>query len=479
MKKEIRTRFAPSPTGHLHIGNGRTALMNWLFARHSGGKFILRIEDTDRERSTETSEISILEDLKWLGLDWDEGPDRQGQYGPYRQSERMGIYREYIEKLNDAGKAYPCFCTPEELENRRLQMLAKGQSPKYDGRCRELDKTERERLMQAGIKSSIRFRVDQDEADFKDLIRGHLSFSKETLGDFVLLRPDNTPVYNFACVVDDHTMDITHIIRGDDHISNTPRQFLLYQAFGWTTPLFAHIPMILGKDRERLSKRHGATSVSQYRELGYLPEALVNFLSLLGWSSESGEEILSRKRLIDEFDFNRVSKAPSVFDVEKLKWMNGVYIRNLDVDTLTDLLDPFLKREDFSSKAIDKIKPIVALLQDKLENLSAIQEKIKIFTRDQVIFESVEAKTMVRSSGTRPIMKAFLHEMSPNQKWDTETFARIMKRVQDQTGVKGKQVWMPVRIALTGQMHGPDLSKVAEILGYEKCQRFIRNILNG
>ncbi len=478
MNKQVRTRFAPSPTGHLHIGNGRTALMNWLFTRHSGGKLILRIEDTDRERSTERSEKSILEDLEWLGLDWNEGPDQGGQCGPYRQSERMEIYREYIKKLNDAGKTYPCFCTPEELELRRRQMLAKGQSPKYDGHCREMSKTERDRLVQSGIKPSIRFRVDEDKVDFDDLIRGHLSFSRENLGDFVLFRPDHSPVYNFACVVDDHTMEITHVIRGDDHISNTPRQLLLYRAFGWTPPLFAHIPMILGKDRERLSKRHGATSVSQYREKGYLPDALVNFLSLLGWSSESGDEILSRRRLIDEFDFNRVSRAPSIFDVEKLNWMNGIYIRNLDVDTLTNLLDPYLKTGDSSSNAIKEIKPIVTLFQDKLEYLSAIREKVKIFTQDHVIFENVEAENLVRSRNVKSLLKAFLDEMSSIQKWDSETFTRIMKTVAEQTGMKGKHLWMPVRIALTGQMHGPDLSKVAEILGYRKCQQLIKRIID-
>ncbi len=478
MKKTVRTRFAPSPTGHLHIGNGRTALMNWLFARHSGGRFILRIEDTDRERSTKKSETSILEDLKWLGLDWDEGPDQGGQYGSYRQSERTEIYHEYIKKLKDTGKTYPCFCTPDELENQRRQMLAKGLSPKYDGRCREKSATEKKRLMQSGIKPSIRFRVDQDEVDFEDLIRGSLSFSRENLGDFVLLRPDQTPVYNFACVVDDHTMEITHVIRGDDHISNTPRQHLLYQAFGWTPPFFAHIPMILGRDRERLSKRHDATSVSQYRERGYLPEALVNFLSLLGWSSESGDEILTCKRLIDEFDFNRVSRAPSVFDVEKLNWMNGVYIRNLNVDALTELLSPFLKTENLSSVTAQKMKSIVTLLQDKLEKLSDIREKIKIFSQDHVVFENTEAENLARGSNTKLILKVFFKEMSSNQKWNGEKFTRIMKTVAEQTGLKGKHLWMPVRIALTGQMHGPDLSKVAEILGYKKCQQLIQRILD-
>ena len=479
MRRNIRTRFAPSPTGHLHIGNARTAIMNWLFARHGKGRFILRIEDTDRERSTAASEQAILEDLRWLGLGWDEGPDVGGDYGPYRQSERTKIYETHVRLLEASGKVYRCYCRPEELETRRKQLLEKGENVQYDGRCRRLGESERKQFEDEGRKPALRFRVEEDEVVFEDLVKGRVSFRAEHMGDFILARPDGMPMYNFACVVDDHSMGISHVIRGDDHVSNTPRQVLLYKAFGWELPVFAHIPMILGKDRVRLSKRHGATAISQYRALGYLSEALVNFLSLLSWSSESGEEVLSVNRLVEAFDFQRVSKAASIFDVEKLDWMNGVYIRNLDTDRLAGLMLPFFRRAGYPVSSESEVRRIAALLQDKLERLLQVEAKAKIFFQEEVVAEDAEVEAILNESDSQKVYQAFLEEMRPVKTWDGEGFRRVMKRVQEKTGVRGKGLWMPIRAALTGQLHGPELPGVVEILGYEKCRRFVERALGG
>lgn len=441
----------------------------------------MRIEDTDRERSTETSENAILEDLQWLGLSWDEGPDVGGDYDPYRQSGRMEIYREYIHRLRESGKVYACYCTPEELEARRKEMLGRGESLRYDGRCRELTSRQQKRFEDGRRKPSFRLRVEDTEVDFDDLVKGHVSFLGENIGDFILVRPDGMPMYNFACVVDDHLMAISHVIRGDDHVSNTPRQILLYRAFGWEPPVFAHIPMILGMDRMRLTKRHGATSISEYREQGYLPETLINFLSLLSWSSESGEEILSVDRLVEEFDFDRVSKSAAIFDVEKFDWMNGVYIRNLDLERLTELSFPFLQKAGFSVSSLSEVRPVAALLQDKIERISQIPEKAKIFYQDEVIAEDAEALKILKKSEYRQVYKVFLEELASVNRvdWNAENFKSVMKRVQESTGIKGRNLWMPMRVALTGQVHGPDLPLIADILGFEKCRRFVEKAFKG
>jgi len=477
MERNIRTRFAPSPTGHLHIGNARTAIMNWLYARHTGGRFVLRIEDTDRERSTEASELSIFKDLKWLGLNWDEGPDVGGSYGPYRQSERMGIYQKYLKELQKIDKVYPCYCTPEELEARRKELLKQGKSIQYDGKCRNLTLAQRKQFEDEGRKPVFRFKVEEEEISFLDLAKGEISFHGENIGDFVVVRSDGMPMYNFACTIDDHLMGISHVIRGDDHISNTPRQLLLYKAFGWEPPTFVHIPMILGKDRIRLSKRHGATSVSQYREMGYLPEALLNFLSLLSWSSESGDEILSVSRLIREFSFDRISKTAPIFDIEKLDWMNGVYIRNLKLEKLAELIFPVLQKAGYPVSSIEEIKPIASLLREHLERINQAGEKSKIFFQKEVVPQN-EAEVILRKPEAKKVFSEFLKEMASVEQWNADVFMMIMKNVQKRLGIKGKDLWMPVRAALTGEIHGPELPKIAEILGYEKCRRFVKKAAN-
>ncbi len=324
---KVRVRFAPSPTGYVHVGNARTALFNWLFARRHGGAFVLRIEDTDVERSEERYEQQLLDDLKWLGLDWDEGPDKGGPFGPYRQSERTAFYEKHSTQLIDQGHAYFCFCSPEQLEAERQQALKAGLQPKYSGRCRARPREEAKCKVEEGEPAAVRLKITGETFVWNDLVHGLVSFASDVIGDFILVRSDGHPAYNYAVVVDDHLMRITHVIRGDDHISNTPRQLAVYQAFGWEPPAFAHLSTILGPDRTRLSKRHGATSVQNFREQGILPEALRNYLLLLGWSAQDGKtEILSTQDMIAQFSLDRINKSPAVFDSDKLDWMNRLYL---------------------------------------------------------------------------------------------------------------------------------------------------------
>ncbi|MFZ5515712.1 MAG: glutamate--tRNA ligase [Candidatus Zhuqueibacterota bacterium] len=474
---ETRVRFAPSPTGHLHIGNARTAILNWLFARHMNGKFLLRIEDTDQERSADEYIKFIYEDLRWLGLYWDEGPDVGGPHKNYRQSERLPIYQSFAKKLMDQGQAYYCFCTPEELEVARKESLARGESSIYNGRCRNLTKAEQDAFFTEGRKPAIRFRVPDGAISFTDVVKGELTFEHDNIGDFVIMRGEGIPTYNFAAVVDDGLMEITHIIRGDDHVSNTPRQVVIYNALGFTIPVFVHIPMILGQDRTRLSKRHGATSIDQYRYKGYLPEVMINFLSLLSWSSISGDEILSIERLIEEFDFGRISKSAAVFDVEKLSWMNGFYLRQIDLDRLTHLAIPYLRQANYAVDNFENVKRNIKVIRDKIETLDQVVEQAAVFYQDHAAIDNPEAKLMVRKDSSQKIFWSFLRELNTIEVLDVDIFRLIMKTVQKETGVMGKDLWMPIRIALTGKMHGPELPEVAEILGKEKCEKFIRESL--
>lgn len=478
-RNRVRVRFAPSPTGHLHIGNARTAILNWLFARHSNGDFILRIEDTDPERSKDEYITQIYDDLKWLGLDWNEGPDIGGDYGPYRQSKRFKIYQEYAQKLLESGVAYNCYCTAEELEQARKTALSKSESIHYNQRCFNLTEKEKKTFEKEGRKPAIRFHVPKGEIKFNDIVKGSISFSDENIGDFVIMRQEGIPTYNFACVVDDYLMAITHIIRGDDHVSNTPKQVLLNNALKFENPQFIHIPMILGPDRLRLSKRHGATSIDEYQLKGYLPQALINYLSLLSWSSISGDEILSIGRLIEEFDFNRISKSAAIFDATKLNWMNGYYIRMMNIDELTHLTIPFFKKAGYEMIDFDKAKKIMTLLQDKIEYLEQITQHAKIFFQDQVNINKHEARTIIHKDTSQKVLWSFLRELRTVEYIDVDIFRAAMKAVQKETGIMGKDLWMPVRIALTGEMHGPELPQVVELLGKEKCERFIEKVVGG
>jgi len=474
---KVRTRFAPSPTGHLHIGNARTALMNYVFSKSTNGSFILRVEDTDVERSTQESEQKILQDLVWLGLKWDEGPDKQGEYGPYRQSERLEIYREYAERLLKEGKAYHCFCTAEELEQRRDERIKRGEPAAYDGRCRNLTEDQKNAFLKEGRKPVIRFKVEDERVSFFDEIKGEITFPNNQIGDFVIVRANGMPMYNFSCAVDDHLMEITHVIRGDDHVSNTPRQVLLYKAFGWSIPKFIHTPMILGADGSRLSKRHGATSVAQYRDRGFLPEALVNFLSLLAWSPDSGEEILLMPELINSFDIKRISHSAAVFDNEKLKWMNGVHIRNLSPEDLSERVLPFFIKKGYNVKNPEDIKEIVKTLQERSETLSDMADNAEFFFAEKIYPEAEEEKNIILQPESARVLEEFAEQVSNTDSWDSQEFLKIMKQVSKSTGVKGKNLWMPVRIALSGQSHGPELTSIVEIFGKEKCVHLVNELL--
>ncbi len=479
MTQEIRVRFAPSPTGKLHIGNARTAILNWLFARHSGGRLILRIEDTDLERSSKESEEGIYRDLIWLGIDWDEGPDIGGEFGPYRQMERTDIYGKYIDSLLGKGHAYHCFCTLEELDEMREKAQAAGKTDVwYDGRHRNLTAGEKEAFIAQGRKPVVRLKYPDEDISFHDIVKGDLTFPAGSTGDFVIARSDGTPTYNFVVVIDDGLMKISHVIRGDDHLSNTPKQIAVYRALGWQAPQFAHIPMILGDDRTRLSKRHGATSVQGYCEAGFLPAALINFMSLLSWSSPSGDEILSLERLVEEFDFSRVSKSPAVFDNEKLAWMNGMYIRALPLSRLTDLCLPYLEKAGYPLPQRDKLEQIVSLVQDNLERLKDCVEKLEFVFADRVAPATPDAVRMIEKESTPKVFWSFLRQADKVEHLDFAQFRKIMKTVSNETGVMGKDLWMPVRVALTGDIHGPDLPKVVDIFGKERCKKRIESALH-
>lgn len=478
MNNSVRVRFAPSPTGHLHIGNVRTAILNWLYARHTGGTFILRIEDTDVERSTKISEASILEDLRWLGLNCDEGPEHGGDYGPYRQSERLSLYVQYAEQLVASGKAYYCFCSGTELEAERESALAQGSGQvRYSGKCRHLTPAQQQEARGKGIAPAIRFFVPEAAVSFNDLVKGELVFPANTFGDFVIVRANGLPTYNFAAVIDDHLMHISHVIRGDDHVSNTPKQKVLYDAFGWPTPAFAHIPMILGEDRSRLSKRHGATSLDQFAEKGYLPEAIINFLSLLSWSSESGEELLSVARLVQEFSFERINSSAAVFDTTKLNWMNGVYIRKLDPEQLVERTLPFLQAAGFPLPERAVLKELLLLVHESVEYLAQFAEKAAFFFAERIHITDGAAIAMSQSEASEKVYWSFLRQLEHVENFTPEVFREMMKTVNKETGVMGKDLWMPIRIALTGALHGPDLPKLAALLGKERVREMILHIV--
>ena len=474
----VRVRFAPSPTGHLHIGNARTAILNWIFAKKTGGTFILRIEDTDIERSTKASMESIFDDLRWLGLDWQEGPEVGGEFGPYRQSERLEIYKKYLDIIKSKKLAYPCFCTAEELEEKRKEAKARGEDLYYDRKCLNLSEQEKSELEEAGRKPVWRFCVSPGGIEWEEPVKGRLAFDGGNFGDFVIMRSDGIPTYNFAAVVDDAFMQISHVIRGDDHVSNTPKQILLYHALGFELPQFVHIPMILGPDRTRLSKRHGATSVGEFKAKGYLPEALINFLSLLSWSSKSEEEFLPIERLVSEFDFSRMSKSPAIFDTIKLNWMNGNYIRGLELDKLIDFAIPFLESAGIDPSDRGKLENIFSLVKDNVEYLERIPELVKPFYQDSIQLTDGQAIALYSKDISQKIYWAFLRYLQNYDHLDAGKFIAIMKQVQKETGIMGKDLWAPIRVALTGQIHGPELPKTAEILGKETCERFVRGLVD-
>lgn len=464
MDSIVRVRFAPSPTGMLHIGNARTALFNYLFAKHHGGKFILRIEDTDIERSDDSLVDHLIKDLQWLGLEWDEGPDRGGSYGPYRQSERLDIYREFANKLLNRGMVYKCFCTPEDLEKMRKQQISKGEMPRYDGRCRNLSKEEVIKKEMEGQSPTLRFHVGRGRVSFDDLIHGKMNFDADGIGDFIIVRSDGIAAYNFACVIDDHLMNVSHVIRGEDHLSNTPRQILLYKAFGWLPPSFAHHPLILGADRTPLSKRHGSTAVSQYREEGFLPEALINYLIILGWKPSTNEEVISMERMIEEFSISSLSRNAPIHSIKKLEWLNGIYIRKKGNDELSKLLIPYLEKEGLNNIDKETLIGISDAIKENIVKLSEIREYLGIFFDEKFNF-SEEAKKILLNENSRRVIEMLIKVMETVN--ETEWYFLINK-LEKETGIKGRDLLIPIRAGITGMTKGPQLMKIFNILGKER-----------
>jgi glutamyl-tRNA synthetase/nondiscriminating glutamyl-tRNA synthetase len=462
----MRVRFAPSPTGHLHVGNARTALFNWLLARRHGGTYILRVEDTDRERSTRASEAAILEDLRWLGLTWDEGVEAGGALGPYRQSERLEIYAAYTARLLDSGHAYRCFCSPDTLQAQRRAALAAGTPPKYDGTCRAVSAAEVETRLAAGDRAAIRLRVPADrDVTFTDLVRGPVTFHTGVIGDPVIVRADGIPAYNYAVVIDDALMRITHVVRGEDHISNTPRQLLVYEAFGWTPPAFAHLSLVMGPDHAPLSKRHGATSVAEFRQKGYLPEALANYLALIGWSPGEGEELLSLADLAARFDLDAVGHSAGVFDEAKLAWANRHYLKLAPPDRLTTLGVPHLARAgwvrgDLSAAARAWLGDVTPPLAASIDRLDELPDRMRlVFAFDAVTALAREdVRTEARAPLALTVVRAWAAAAQAAPRLATkDAFRALATDVGTATGAKGKALFHTIRLAITGEPDGPEL----------------------
>ncbi len=476
MTKEVRVRYAPSPTGHLHIGNARTALFNYLFARSQGGKFIIRIEDTDASRNIEGGEESQLNYLKWLGIDWDESVDVGGDYGPYRQSERNDIYKKLYDELLDKGLAYKCYCTAEELEAEREAQSAKNEMPRYSGKCRHLTEEEQAARVAEGREPSIRFTVPAGKVySFNDIVKDNVSFESDGIGDFVIVKKDGVPTYNFAVAVDDHYMEITHVLRGDDHISNTPRQQMIYEAFGWEAPKFGHMTLIVNESRRKLSKRDEAIIqfIEQYEELGYLPEALFNFIVLLGWSPEGEEEIFSKEELISIFDANRLSKSPAVFDKDKLTWMNNQYVKQLSLEKVIDLALPHLQKADLlPSELSDEERQwahdLIALYHDQLSYGAEIVELSAQFFNDTIEYDEA-ARKVLAGEQVPEVMSSLKEQFESLETFDAPSIKSAIQAVQKETGHKGRNLFMPVRVVTTGETSGPELPAAIALVGREKA----------
>ncbi|MDY6935112.1 MAG: glutamate--tRNA ligase [Spirochaetota bacterium] len=471
----MRFRFAPSPTGYLHIGNVRTAIYNYLISKKYNASFVLRIEDTDMERSSRESEQSILDDLKWLGIEWNEGPDVGGDFGPYRQSERFNIYKEYTERLIRDGKAYYCYCTQEELDIMRRESLLRNDDPVYQGRCRELSNNEKKKFEAEGRKPSVRFRLPKEETIIiNDIIKGRVLFDSENIGgDFIITRPDGIPVYNYIVTIDDALMKISHVIRGEDHLSNTPKQMLIAHALNLPIPRYAHHALVLGPDKSKLSKRHGITSVNMYRRNGYLPEAIVNYLAILGWTSKSGEEIMPIDEIIKEIDIEDLSNKPAVFDFQKLKWINGHYIRNSPLNDITELSLPFIMDEGYCLDETDKdwLQKVISLLQGKCDLLSDISNLAGIFLKD-VQEPDEEADELLNQEESKIIIEKLYTIISDDL--DMNNFANdLINRIKENTSIKGKKLFMPLRAVLTGKLKGPELDKAIELIGFAKSKERI------
>ena len=466
MSVPVKVRFAPSPTGYLHIGGVRTALFNWLFARSHGGKFILRIEDTDLSRSTEESVQEILDSMRWLGLDWDEGP--------FRQTERQEIYSQKVEQLLSAGKAYSCYCTPEELDRKRSEAQKAGLKPKYDGNCRNLSD------VPEGVPSVIRFKAPlEGSVIVEDLLRGKVVFDITELDDLIIQRTDGTPTYNFVVVVDDSEMGITHVIRGDDHLSNTPRQCLLYDALDYARPQFSHISMILGQDKARLSKRHGATSALAYRDMGYLPDAMINYLARLGWS-HGDQEIFSRKELIEHFSFDSVNTSAAIFDADKLSWVNEHYIQSTTPEDLAQSLEPLLVATGVLAKDhvfnMQEIAQVIPCLKGRAKTLIEMAEKSAFFFRKQVEFDE-KARSKFLTDEVKPLLEKVINGLSALDDFSSDKIESLFKKTVEEESLKLGKLAQPVRVALTGTTVSPGIYDVIMLLGKERTLKRLRDVI--
>lgn len=469
---KVRVRFAPSPTGPLHIGGARSALFNYLFAAREGGDLVLRIEDTDLDRSKREYEDEIITSLHWLGLTWTEGVDIGGEHAPYRQTERLEIYQDYARELLDRDLAYPCFCTEEELEAERQELLANGEMPRYMGRCRALTEAQRQEMIDAGRTPALRFKVPENQVYVvNDLVRGQVTFESENIGDFIIMKSDGIPTYNFAVVIDDALMGITHVVRAEEHLTNTSRQLMVYEALRFKRPEFAHISLILGEDRQKMSKRHGATSLIQYREMGYLPEAMFNFLALMGWSPEGEEEILDQEQLKKSFSLERVSRSPAVFDLDKLNWMNQQYIKKLSHTELMNRLQPFITLTPYADQvdalSADQKEWLAEAVSERLVCLKDIDQLLPVLFDHPRVEE--EALAVLGQPGVKEVLQA-VHDNLPDSEQPDE-YRQVLKTVVKQLKLKPRDVFMPVRCALTGQVHGPDLHLIMGIWGNQETSR--------
>lgn len=479
MSQTVRVRYAPSPTGHLHIGNARTALFNYLYARNQKGSFIIRVEDTDVKRNVEGGEQSQFKYLKWLGIDWDESVDVGGNYGPYRQLERLDIYETYWKELLEKGMAYKCYCTEEELAESREEQLSRGEAPRYNGRCRHLSDEERAAFEAEGRKPSVRFLVPQGKVyTFDDIVKKQVSFESDGIGDFVIVKKDGIPTYNFAVAIDDHLMAITHVLRGEDHISNTPKQMMVYEAFGWDIPVFGHMTLIVNENRKKLSKRDESIIqfIEQYEELGFLPEALFNFIGLLGWSPQGEEELFTKEEFIKIFDPSRLSTSPAVFDPKKLEWVNNQYIKKANLETVINLALPHLIKseklpKDLSPEQEAWAHSLIALYKDQLNYGAEIVKLTELFFKDDISYNE-EEMAILNEEQVPEVVRAFLENLKSLNAWEPEEIKAQIKATQKATGQKGKKLFMPIRIASTGQMHGPELPESIALLGRKVvCKR--------
>ncbi|MGE7623935.1 glutamate--tRNA ligase [Viridibacillus sp. NPDC096237] len=487
MTKKVRVRYAPSPTGHLHIGGARTALFNYLYARHHNGDFIVRIEDTDIERNIEGGEASQLDNLKWLGMEYDESVDIGGPYAPYRQMERLDIYRDHANQLIEKGMAYKCFCTSEELEaDREVQKSSGVAAPMYNGKCRHLSAEEVAAKEAVGGEAfTIRMRVPEGVTyKFNDLVRGEVSFESKDVGDWVLVKANGIPTYNYAVVLDDHFMEMTHVFRGEEHLSNTPKQLMIFDAFGWEAPSYGHMTLIINENHKKLSKRDESIIqfVSQYRDLGYLPEAMFNFFGLLGWSPEGEEEIFSKEDFIRLFDEKRLSKSPSMFDKQKLTWMNNQYIKKLSLEEVVDLALPHLQKAGLLPAELTEeqhawASDLIGLYHEQMSFGAEIVELSQLFFSEELAYNE-EEKEVLAGEQVPEVMASFKVQLEGLEDFEPGTIKAAIKAVQKETGHKGKNLFMPIRVATTGEMHGPELPNSIALLGKEtvikRVEQFIK-----